>query len=521
MVNKMVITKNKEKFGGMVINSITIFSQITISLFFVPFFLNIVGDKQYGLYSFSTSLIAWIDTLMVAIASAYFKFLTREKKEQGEYGEARACGVFWKIFIIVSIIVLICGIGFDSLLFFNVIKLNEYSVSEKNQICLIVLMSIVSTLVSCLLCVRKSYHYYKQKYILVYSCSLFQIIIQTVISIILLKIGFGVVGVAGVHFGVAIVFTIILSVLSKILLKEKISIKSVSEEDKQYRKKLFKEIIIFSSFIIINTIVDMMNRTLDKTILGFYDASSVATYQLAYTIPSYMISFTSIISIVFDPYLIDAYYNKGGLEDVNKIFLKVSKLQIIVTFFLIGGFVACGKEFVFLWLDESRMQVYYIAVILMFTYSITCCNRLAVIARRIQNYHIKASFIYLGIAVFNVALSLLIVNLTPKNFAIWGCVIGTVTTYLIGHWIIMQIYDTKFTRIDIRSFALNLIKYGLLAFAISLFTGKLVDLILIDNNIVAFLSKGAFFSIVYIFTIYVIDSSYLKDCLYYIKRKKN
>lgn len=518
----MAVSKNKEKVGGMVINWITIFSQIVISLFFVPFFLKIVGDKQYGLYSFSTSIIAWIDTLMVAIASAYFKFLTREKKINGEYGEARACGVFWIIFVAISILVLILGIGFDSLLFFDVIKLHEYTVAEKNQICLIILMSIISTTISCFLSVRKSYHYYKQKYILVYSFSLVQIVLQTALSIIALKLGFGVTAVAAIHFGLAVIFTIILSILSKLFLKEKVSIKPISETDKFYRKTLFKEIVVFSGFIIINTVVDMMNRTLDKTILGFYNASSVATYQLAYTLPSYLISFTSIISIVFDPHITDAFYNKGGMQKVNEIFVKVSKLQIIVTFLIIGGFITCGKEFVFLWLDDSRIQVYHIAVILMLTYSLTCCNRLAIIARRIQNYHIKASFIYLGIALFNVALSLLLINITSREFAIWACVIGTVTTYLIGHWIIMQIYDAKVAKINIKLFMKEFIKYTMIMLTVAIVTNRFVDITFsIPNNLYIFLIKGFLYLIIYFAAFCFIDLAFIKECLLFIKNKNS
>ena len=73
----MKIKTNVHRAGGMAINWITIFVQILVSLFFVPFFLKTVGDKQYGLYAFSNSLIAWIDTLLIAIAAAYHKFLTR------------------------------------------------------------------------------------------------------------------------------------------------------------------------------------------------------------------------------------------------------------------------------------------------------------------------------------------------------------------------------------------------------------------------------------------------------------
>ena len=505
------MSKTRQRFGGIIINWITIFAQVVISLFFIPFFLKTVGDMQYGLYSFSTSLIAWLDTLMVAIASAYYKFLTREKKKNGEYGEARACGVFWKIFLFVGVIVLALGLLFDAMLFFNIIPLNEYTQVEKNQICVIILISVISTFITCSLTVRKSYHYYKQKYILVYTFSLAQILLQTVFSIALLKNGHGVVGVAFVHFGLSVFFTVVLSAMAKIFLKEKISIVAKSEDDKRYRRKLFIEILVFSSFIIINTVVDTMNKTLDKTILGFYNSDSVATYQLAYTIPSYLISFTSIISIVFNQRMNDAYYNGKGIEEMNEIFLKVSKLQTIFTFLLVGGFVACGKEFIFMWLDSGRINVYYISSIFMIVYSITCSNRLAIIGRRIQNYHIKASFIYLGIAIFNIALSLLLVNLVHKEKAIWACVFGTVLTYIIGHWVIMQIYDKRITGLNIPSFFKNFLKYLSIAATIDIVVIRFGEMIQVDNLFALFAVKGIFFAFSYICIIFLIEKEMLNN----------
>ena len=501
----MATKTNVHRAGGMVINWITIFVQIIISLFFIPFFLNTVGDKQYGLYTFSNSIIAWIDTLLIAIGSAYYKFLTREKKKNGEYGEARACGVFLLIFIITAAIILLLGVGFDCLLYFDVIKLNEYTLSEKNQICLIILMSVFSTFVSTILTVRKSYNFYKEKFIFVYTVGFFQVVVQSAVSVVFLKLGFGVVAVAATHFGVAILTSIILSLYARFFLKEKVSLKPISEEDKIARKHLFIEILIFSSFVIINTVVDTLNKSLDKTILGFYNANSIANYQLAYVIPSYLISFTSIVSIVFEKRLNDAYYNGRGLEEMNEVFLKVSNIQMLFTMLIVGGFIACGKEFVFLWLDDTRIQVFYVCCIFMVLYSLTCCNRAAVSCRRIQNQHIKASLIYLGIAIFNIALSLVLVNLVDKEKALWACVAGTAITYVIGQWIIMQIYDKKVTKIDTVSFFIRFCEYALVAFTLDVVIIRFFGLLEIDNLLASLFIKGGVYLIAYLIIAYFMN----------------
>lgn len=502
----MEINKRTQRVGGIAISWVNIFAQVLISLFFIPFFLKAVGDKQFGLYSFSTSIIAWVDTLMIAVASAYYKFLTREKSKSGFKGEAIACGVFFKIFFVIAIAVFVVGIGFDLLLFTNVIPLSEYSSVEKNQICLIILMSLVSTTVATIFTTSKSYPFYKEKYVFVYLLSLCQIILQAIISVIFLKMGLGVVYVALAHFATAIMVTLVMSFVSKFKLGQQIIIKAENEEDKIRRKKLAKEIIVFSSFVIINTVVDMLNKSLDKALLGFYNANSVADYQLAYSLPSYLMSFTSIITVVNTQKVNETYYNEGGLKQANSIYLNVSKIQTFVTFLIVGGFILCGKEFIGLWLDETRMRVYYVACSMMLTYSLTCSNGLAVIIRRLQNKHIKASFIYLGIAVANILISILFINLLGKDNAIWGCVLGTVITYLIGHYLIMQLYDAKETGLDNSKFFLSFLLFAASSIICVFFVARLFDeLFVINSTIGRFLTKAVVFVALYSAIIVVID----------------
>ncbi len=506
--------KNKvNRLGGFTISWITIICQIVISLFFIPFFLKSVGDRQYGIYSFSNSVIAWLDTLLIAIGSAYYRFLTREKTKNGDYGEARACGVFFKIFIFVSLIVLVLGISFDLLLYFDVIKLKEYAADEKNQICVIILLSILSTFISCILTVYKSYHYYKQKFILVYSVGLTQVVLQAALSILFLKLGFGIITIAAVHFGITILVSILLTILARFVLKEKVSVKLQSPEDKVERRKLMIEILVFSSFVIINTVVDMLNRSLDKTILGFYNADEVTTYQLAYTFPSYLITLTSVISVVFEKKMNDAYYSGRGVEEVNELFLKISKIQTFLTFLIVGGFIACGREFISLWVGESRDQVYFVSCVLMLTYSITCCNRSAISGRRVQNLHIKASFIYLGIAISNIILSLVLVNLFARENAIWACVIGTSSIYIIGHWIIMQIYDKKVVSLNTPRFSLEFAKYLIIAVGLAAACIFFIDWIIKDNLIIKLFAKGSIFVVLYLLLSFLIDYKIIKESI--------
>ena len=178
---------------------------------------------------------------------------------------------------------------------------------------------------------------------------------------------------------------------------------------------------------------------------------------------------------------------------------------MLFTMLIVGGFIACGKEFVFLWLDDTRIQVFYVCCIFMVLYSLTCCNRAAVSCRRIQNQHIKASLIYLGIAIFNIALSLVLVNLVDKEKALWACVAGTAITYVIGQWIIMQIYDKKVTKIDTVSFFIRFCEYALVAFTLDVVIIRFFGLLEIDNLLASLFIKGGVYLIAYLIIAYFMN----------------
>lgn len=307
------------------------------------------------------------------------------------------------------------------------------------------------------------------------------------------------------------IFLYCLAFYSKKHLKIKMSIKSISKDDYNYRKSLVKEIFIFSSFVIFNTVVDMLNKSLDKILLGFYNADSVSTYQLASTIPSYLISITSIVTIVNTQKINDAYYNGNGLADLNKVYLSTSKIQTIITFLLVGGYLAVGREFVVLWLDESHIQVYLISSILMCLYSLTCSNALGVVARRTLNCHGKACIIYLSIVISNVLLSIVFINLMPKNDAIWGCILGTMITYLIGHYFVMQLYDYKNTKLEIPGFFKTYFIYLICTFAICVIINRLFEIIEVTNVVFLFVFKGVSFIVLYLLVIFAIDKKIMAN----------
>lgn len=514
------MNKNKNnRIFGVGISWATMVTQIIVSLLFVPFFLKAVGDRQYGLYTFSSSVIAWLSTFLVAITTGYYKFMTREKKEKGDDGELVCGSVFCNIYIALAFIMLLVGLLFDFLIYKNIINLSEYSINEKNQICILIFLSVISSFITTIFTVQRNHPYYKQKYIFIYVLALLEIITQTIISYLFLKNGYGILTVAFVHFSISVCGTLITVFFSTFLLKQKVKLFTSSQDEKKYRKVLLKEILVFSVFVIANVVASILNSNMDKTLLGFFYADGVANYQLGNTFPSYLASFTLIFTTVSTKRMTDAYY-QSGREEMDKVFIGISKAQTILTMLILGGFFCVGREFLFLWLGEERKIVFVVAVTLLLVNSLTCSNSISSVAKQILDYHKKSSLITLGVVLCNMVLSITFVMLFPKDYAIYGCLLGTIISSVAGDWIIMSIFDAKITKLSMGKFYKTFFLY----FAFSLLLAFVINLVFDislsgHGKVINLFLKGFIFVLLYGLFVLLLNKKKALDIFKNIKKR--
>lgn len=522
-MNTEVSTKNaRNRRIGLSISYVAIAAQIVISLLFTPYILNTIGDRQYGLYGFVSSISSWLDTLLIAIGSGFAIFLSKAYHEKGEEGERRANGVFFLIFQVLAILTIVLGLLLWLLLFLRVIPLSEYTDSEQSTIRIILLITLVSTTLTTILTSYKCYFYYKQAFIIVNSIGLISTLSQTGLSFILLSKGFGVLSIAIANSSIAAAVSIVQTFISLFVLKEKMILFPRSPQEKSENRALIKEIMIFSSFVIINTIVDIMNKNIDKTILGFANANSIANYQLAANLSGYVTSLSSAVEVVFIQKVNEVYFSDNGHTKLNDLFQSVSKFQMIIVFLITGGFAACGYSFVTAWIGESRIQVFYIALILMAINLVPNCALLSIEARRVQGLHKKAAFVYLGTTITNIGASILFVFLMPKEQAIWACVFGTISATVGGQWIAMALYDQKLTGLKMPMFYRNIFVFFFATFVCSgsvilifRFGVKLTSL----NPWIVTCIEGFSFVILYSIFLLLFERAFLKSIWTSIKRK--
>jgi hypothetical protein len=143
-------------------------------------------------------------------------------------------------------------------------------------------------------------------------------------------------------------------------------------------------------------------------------------------------------------------------QEVSSLFLLSSKLQMVVLFFIVGCFAACGLDFISVWLakgdltSENFKQIFFLGLGFLLLWIIPLSETVGL---EIQKANYKHKFL----AVFNlfavlasVAITIVSVLFLPYDFKVYGPLIGMAVAVAIGMIVVSNIYYKKALKLPIK-----------------------------------------------------------------------
>jgi len=212
---------------------------------------------------------------------------------------------------------------------------------------------------------------------------------------------------------------------------------------------LLREIAVFSSFIFVNMVVDQVNWNVDKFILGRVGGTAlVAVYAVAAQLNSYYMSLSTTVSSVFVPRV----HNMVAVADDNNaltgLFARVGRVQFLVLGLIASGLVVFGRPFLEWWAGPSYSAAYPMVLLLVIPVTIPLIQNLGIEIQRAKNMHQFRSWLYLAIAVVNVAVSIPL----AQRYGGVGAAAGTAAALIVGNGLIMNWYYHKRVGLDMGLF---------------------------------------------------------------------
>jgi len=416
-----------------------------ISIAYTPVMLRLLGQSEYGLFNLVGSVVAYLGLFNFGFGSAYYKYYSAYKVNNDQENIAKLNGMFMLIFLALGVLALISGVGM--VYYSDAIFGSKLSLDELYRARILMVLMVVNMAITFPSIVFNSYVSANEKFIFQKSLHLIKIITSPFLMLPVLILGYG-------SIGMALITTFInltAELVNVYYAYKKIHIRFIY---KNLNFGLVKELFIFSSFIFMNLIVNQINWNVDRFIIGrFWGTAEVAVYSVAGQLNSYYLQLSTAVSGVYIP-RVNALVSSNNVHfEFSLLFTKIGRVQFLLLSGVLLGLIFFGQAFIELWAGENYVAAYPIALILIIPVTIPLIQNLGIEIQRAKNMHKFRSWVYLFIALGNIALS---IPLT-KLYGGLGAAIGTAIALIIGNVIVMNWYYHKKVGLNIIEFSKSII----------------------------------------------------------------
>lgn len=480
--------KNELRAGAMLSYINLIISSI-IPFFYTPIMLKVLGQAEYGLYSLSSSVIGYLSLLSFGFGSTIIRYITMYRAAGEKKKEEETFGFFLLLYCGIAALVMICGVVLANNVEF--IFHRGLTGKEINKMHILMLIMVFNSALSFPVSVFSSIVMSHEKYIFRRLLDILLTVIVPIGNLIALYLGYA-------SVGMAVSSTIIQFLMLPVNMIYCFRILDIHPRFTILPKQIVKEMIGFSVFVFMGTLVDMLFWSTDKVILGMLASSSaVAVYNIGATFNTMVSSLSTAVSGVLTPRVTTMITQNATKDELTELFIRIGRIQYLIVSLAVCGFTVFGRSFVNLWAGNDFENSYWIAILTLFPLCIPLIQNTGLSIVVAQNKHRFRSVVYLIIAVVNVIFTYLTV---PYLGAI-GAALCSGVSYIVGQGIIMNIYYYKVIGIDIPLFWKNILRMSFVPF-IMLIMGLGMDFLIDFGNWIVFFAGILVFTGVYVVLVY-------------------
>lgn len=417
-----------QRKAGVLLSYAGEFVKILASLVYTPIMLRLLGQSEYGLYQLVYSVVSYLSLLSLGFGSSYLRFYSRYKAQKDEDGIAKLNGMFMIIFCSISMVCVLCGIvmiGNIRSIFGTGLTDSEYETAKVLMGLLIVnlAMTFPNSVFNCSITAHEKFFFQKLLILL-------QNIFSPFLTLPFLIMGYGSKGMVSVT--TFLTFLLLMSNMFYCFKKLHISFRFHG-----LQFELLKEMWVFTFFIFLNQIIDQVNWSVDKFLLGrLSGTTAVAIYGVGGQINTMYQQFSTSISNVFVPKVNRIVAETDDNAQLTKLFTRVGRIQFIVLGLILSGFIFLGSPFIKVWAGEGYGASYAVALLLIIPVTVPLVQNLGIEIQRAKNMHKARSIVYLLIAIANVFISIPLI----KVFGPIGAALGTAISLFAGNIVFMNWY---------------------------------------------------------------------------------
>lgn len=434
---------NQRKAGAL-LSYLNLALGCIIPLLYTPIMLSILGQEEYGLYSLSNSVISYLGLLSFGMSSAIVRYTARYRAEGRTEDVRGLIGLFLLIYGCLA--ALMCIVGVFLTHHADIYFAEGLSFQEIKRLKSLMLIMTVSSAVALLFSVFVSMVSAYEEFVFSRSYAVLWTILTPVVNLIILYSGYASIGIA---MG-ALIIQVLNGVVYVLFCIKRLNL---YPRFSNMPMQLLKEIWVFSAFVFLSSIVDMLYWATDKVLIGaFIGSAAVAVYNVGGVFTSMLQSMSQSISNVFTPKVMMLARKNSDISEVSALLIRIGRLQFYIVSFLLSGYIVFGQKFIMLWAGAGYQDAYYIALLTMIPLAIPLIQSIAYSSIVARNKHQFRAVVYAVIAVVNVVATYFVI---PK-YGIIGAAACTAIAFIVGNGIIMNLYYSRAIGLDIAGFWKNI-----------------------------------------------------------------
>ena len=479
--------------AGAVLNYVSIVLNIIVGLIYTPYMLRMLGQSEYGLYSLSASIIAYLTVLDLGFGNAIVRYTAKFRAEGKRSEQEEMFGMFFVLYICIGIIVAIIG----SVLSLNVENIFSRSMTsteiERTRIMLWLMtfnlsftfpMSIWGSIMTAY-----------ERFVFQRIISMIRAVLNPIVMVLLLVVGYKAVAMVIV----TTIFNVTTLLINLWYCKKRLGIKI---RIAKFKWTFLKEVSIYSFWIFLDAIMDRIYWSTGQFVLGIYKgAVAIAVYAVAIQFQNMYMQFSTAISSVMLPKVTGMISNGANDDSISNLFIRMGRIQYIVISFILSAFIVFGKTFIMLWAGDNYVDAYYLSLIFFFPFTIDLIQNIGITILQARNQMKFRSILLVMTSICSLFLSLVLV----KSFGYYGCAAATGIGLLLGQGLILNVYYYYKQHIDILKFWKEIIKMSVVPIVAVVFGNVILSSSYFDSiSFVKFFIGAILFTFLYIPAFWII-----------------
>lgn len=441
---------------GAILNYIVIGLSVLSGLLYTPYMLRMMGQSEYGLYSLVVSIIAYLTVLDLGFGNAITRYTARFKAQGKVEEQYEMFGMFFLLYIVIAFVTVCIGLG----LYFNVEQMfgDTMTAIELERAKILLLVLLFNLAFTFPMSIFGSIMYAYECFVFPKVVNIIRVVLNIIVMVTLLEHGYKAVAMAVVQT----IFNMLTLSINFLYCKYRLHIHMYF---RKFNWVFLKEVSVYSFWIFLNIIMDRIYWSTGQFVLGAVVGTvAVSVFALAIQLQTIYMQFSTAISSLFLPKVTAMVANGESDKAISDLFIKTGRIQFLMMFMILCGFIVFGKSFIFLWAGEGYEDVYCITLLFFASFLTPLIQNMGITILQARNQMRFRSLLYLVISFVALAFEVIL----SHYWGGIGCAIAVSGALLIGSGLIINIYYQRVQHLEIVCFWKNILRMAIMPAAASL-----------------------------------------------------